>query len=588
MSGRDRTLDEMGYAEALRAARKLPASPVGAPDRRTISIMLAGNCSVDFMIPGLRVAMHEHGFDATVATAAFDGWVQDALAGSCPADVWLIWVSTMGASQGLSSYSDVNWPALQDAITSLRNQGTIVVLIPPEPTSLEVDPFSSFSNWRRRQVSLLQALIDPGVICWQLDGLVAQIGSGRWGPGRYWSSARMPCHPNSMTTVGRWAARIVVQALLPSIKAVVVDLDDTIWGGLVGEVGASGIDLDPFGTGAPYLALQRYLKDLQGQGIALAVASKNSPANAREPFASRSEMVLTLDDFVALHAGWDAKHQAVQAVASQLNIASDSVCFIDDSPSERTEMRALLPDVVVPELPADPEERVAFLVGSGLFVKPRRSNEDVARVEMFKVEGRRQARRSRFDTLDAYLASLDMTIVAHPVLGPYLDRSVDLIAKTNQFNVTNRRRSKKELVETLRSGKGAAFCIELSDRFGKSGIVGVLIADGTLPGVFAIDTWVLSCRVFGRGVEFAMFDVLVSAAAAAQVASLRSRYVLSSKNAVIARLHDSLGFVLVAEDELGRDYVAHLPTAVPRHFISVESASALPLADVGHGRAATA
>jgi FkbH-like protein len=530
------------YMDAMARARFLPGDH--GDGNEPLRIVLGGNANLDFLSPGLRVGLAAEGFASTVTGTAYGNWIAGTFRDS-PADAWVVWISAMGASLGGTSRVELDVDAIVAAVGRLVSRGIRVVVIPPEPLIAEEDPFSPFVQWRRDLTTRMTAGLPSEVVVLPVEHLVRRIGIDMWTATRYWEQAKAPCHPDAMTAVGTEVATVLARLVRPRVKAIALDLDDTIWGGLVGEVGPAGLALDPNGSGRAFLEMQRLVLDVGSRGIAVGVVSKNDEAEARRPFAERPEMLLTLDTFVSFSATWAPKAEAISKLAGQLNIGIDAVCLIDDSPMEREAARHQLPGLIVPELPSAPEKRVPYLIRSRLFTTPIVSDEDRVRVAWYK----RAAEPTPGD-LDAYLAGLRMLLEPIRIDSESFDRSLSLLHKTNQFNLTLWRPSPSELHELVDDRGAYAYAFRLADRLGDAGLISVLLAtcDDNVGRVVA---WVMSCRVFGRGVEWAAAEHLAAWLTEHGAGRVELPYVHGPRNGLLADVLLQLG--LAAEDPLSVD-----------------------------------
>ncbi len=332
-------------------------------------------------------------------------------------------------------------------------------------------------------------------------------------------------------------------------KVLVLDLDNTLWGGVVGEVGPHGVAVGTSGEGEAFHAFQHHVRQLRLSGVLLAACSKNNEADAAEPFAVRTDMPLKREDFAAWHVSWDAKPQRVRAMAEELNLGLDSFVFVDDNPAERAHMRAACPEVTVVELPADPSGYVAALEQSLAFETADLSAGGPDRTAQYAAEATRKQLAASAATPADYLASLDMRATLEPVGEANLARVVELITKTNQFNLTTRRHS-RAAVEALLAEPGAVgLAVSLSDRFGDYGLVSVLLARPTAPDAWEIDSWLMSCRAMGRTLEHFVANALFRAARTAGIRTVTGRYLPTAKNAPVAELLSTMGFGPVAGEE---------------------------------------
>jgi FkbH-like protein len=329
-------------------------------------------------------------------------------------------------------------------------------------------------------------------------------------------------------------------------KVLVLDLDNTLWGGVVGETGPLGITLGESPDGEAFQAFQAHVKRLSERGIVLAVSSKNNHADAREPFEKNPSMVLSLDDFAHFEANWEPKAMALRRIAQTLQLGLDSFVFADDNPAEREHIRQALPEVAVVDLPADPAEYVQALDAGLWFEAVDLTDEDRVRAEQYRTERRRRDLESTFESLDSYLRSLDMVADLRDIDDADMDRVVQLIGKTNQFNLTTRRHGPATVRQMLGAPGTIGLTLRLVDRFGDYGLVSVLIAvadPSREPGTLRVDTWLMSCRVIGRSVEEFFFNVLVERARRAGVERLVGVYVPSAKNGLVKDLYERMGFL---------------------------------------------
>lgn len=533
------------YSKALKALGAVAAAKAeggGQRGGRALRVALGGNCNLDFMKPALSVAFDSEGFAPTLTSVEFDGWIQGALSGKYSTDWWIIWLSAIGFSRGGQERGSVDLGAIGEALRAIEARGESSLVVLPEALAWEDDPFSPFLTWRKEIIDGL-AKVRGAAVFLPVEHLQRSLGNQGWRAPRYWATAKCPCHPNAVARLGVEVARTIALAIRPRVKAVAVDLDNTLWGGIVGDDGPEGLELDGNGEGRPYLEMQRFLIDVSQSGIPLSVVSKNDPVQAARPFDECPEMLLKRSDFIHFMASWGRKHEAIKAIAANLNIGVDSICFIDDSPQERDEARNFLPGLIVPDLPEDPDDRVPFLLASGLFGAPVRRDEDLRRVEMYRQEAKRNLELAGSSDVSSYLRSLQMRLIVRPMTKDSLSRAASLLQKTNQFNVTNRRGTGQYLAEMGHDPRAYARSFALKDRFGEMGIVGVLAARLGDRAV-EIEEWVLSCRAFSRGVEDAMFEHVVNWAKSQGTAALETSFIRTDKNGMIETLLPRLGFEL--------------------------------------------
>ena len=406
-----------------------------------------------------------------------------------------------------------------------------------------------------RFVSLVnRALADeapPHVTIHDVDHLAACTGRWEWGDERFFHQAKLPCAPESLVEYAHSLASLVLAQRGLSKKCLVLDLDNTLWGGVIGDDGLGGIRL---GQGDPeseaYSAFQRYVKGLRQRGVILAVCSKNTDSVAREPFTSHPEMLLRLDDISCFVANWEDKPSNLARIARELNIGLNSLVFVDDNPVERSAVRRLSPEVAVPEMPVDPADYVRALDRHRYFQALTLSSEDLQRTDFYRADATRQALQSEASDLTSFLRSLELVARVAPIGPASLERSAQLIARSNQFNLTTRRHSSADLLRMASDAQWITQTTSLRDRFGDNGLISVVLAKIELEAL-VIDTWLMSCRVLKRGVELLVLNQLVAAARQRGLSSLRGEYIPTAKNALVRDHYSELGFERVSEDESG-------------------------------------
>ena len=392
---------------------------------------------------------------------------------------------------------------------------------------------------------LAAAAAEVGVLLLDVTRPSARDGIDAWFDVARWLQGKIEIAPQAASSYGDLVARLIAAQRGQSRKCLVLDLDDTLWGGVIGDVGVEGIVLgEGSGAGEAHLALQRYAKSLRERGIILAVCSKNEPAIVDAAFRDHPEMLLRRDEVSAFAVNWSDKAENLRAIAEQLNIGLDSLVFVDDNPAERARVRESLPMVAVPELPADPAHYVRCLADAGYFEAVAFTDEDRKRVGQYAANAEREAMRGSVQSMDDFLRGLEMAVVFGPVTGVELPRVTQLFNKTNQFNTTTRRFTAEELSALAAAPDHLALQFRLIDRFGDNGIVSALVLarDPDDAGAYDLVNWVMSCRVFGRQLEDEVMNVLVEHARARGARALRADLVATAKNGVIRELFDKLGF----------------------------------------------
>jgi FkbH-like protein len=361
-----------------------------------------------------------------------------------------------------------------------------------------------------------------------------------------WHQAKQLVSPALSPWYGDLLARVIAAAYGLSKKAVVLDLDNTLWGGVVGDDGIEGIVLGQgSAAGESYIDFQRYLQGLSSRGIILAVCSKNDAAIAEDVFKSHPDMLLRRENIASFVANWDSKATNVRRIALELNIGLDSVVFVDDNPAEREIIRRELPMVSVPELPDDVAHYAACLSAAGYFEAASFSKEDVERADLYRANSRRQQEFSETTDMEGFLKSLDMRLEVGRVSKMNIGRVTQLTNKTNQFNLRTVKYTEAEVDRLMRDKEALALQFRLKDKFGDNGIIAVILArpnERWPADTLFIDTWLMSCRVLGRGVEAASLEALSQYACELGLKRLIGEYRPTARNKMVSDHYQKLGF----------------------------------------------
>jgi FkbH-like protein len=441
--------------------------------------------------------------------------------------------------------------SLTAAISALRAAfaGMIVVSIPALPTGLAVGPLSLDNPTRLgafHRAIVAQFVEKVGglehIRLLDLDAVQRQVGAAVSFDARQWYLYKQPFTDQFLLRAGAQLARIVLAARRSAKKCVVLDCDNTLWGGIIGEDGIDGIELGSEYPGSAFCDLQRLLLRLRQQGIFLAILSKNNEADVWEVFDKHRGMVLSRRDISAWKIDWLPKAENIAFIPKALNIGLDSLVFIDDSPMEIAYMRQAQPDVTSILLPDDPAQFVSMLEGLDLFDRLDITGEDLARVDMMRAEMDRQELSVKM-TKEDFLQALDLEIGFSLAKPDDFGRVTQLINKTNQFNLTTIRRTLEELRSLACLQNRRVYSLRVRDKFGDYGLTGVVIID-IAPDrrTWTIDSLILSCRVLGRGVEAALLAVLASDARSEGVTEFVGSYVPTKKNALCATFLPDHGF----------------------------------------------
>jgi FkbH-like protein len=397
-----------------------------------------------------------------------------------------------------------------------------------------------------RRVNLALGDRAPGYVqVNDVAALVERKGLDAFFDSRFWFHAKQPVSFDCLCEYVANTAAIVGSLLGKTRKCAIVDLDNTLWGGIVGDDGVDGIEI---GEGAPrgeaFKAFQLYLLSLRNRGIVLAVCSKNDMAIAKSAIESHPEMALSLEDFVAFKANWAPKSDNVKAIAKELNLGLDSFVFIDDNPAERDQVRQALPEVAVPELSDEPADYPRIIEAGRYFEIAALTAEDGERTESYQARHAAAEALESATDLSEYLTSLKMVAAIRPFEPVSMERITQLTNKTNQFNLTTRRVTLAEMESIANDPAYLTRSVRLRDRFGDHGLISVLFAR-VEKQTMTIDAWLMSCRVLKRGVEEAQFNELVREAWRRNVKQIIGIYVPTDRNRLVRDHYESLGFELM-------------------------------------------
>lgn len=405
-------------------------------------------------------------------------------------------------------------------------------------------------------------------VFFDVDHLAARHGRSRWRDNRMYLASRLPVASEFFRVYSRGLVRSFSTLFRAPRKILCTDLDNTLWGGVLGEDGPDGIATGTAFPGICYLEYQKYLKRLSARGILLAAVSKNNLADVQEAFQIRSsDLALTLDDFVATKISWNDKAQSIRELAEELSLGLDSFILVDDNPVECEAIRQHLPEVAVVQASVtEPWRLVEALAEQPFFDAAVVTEDDINRVGEYKAQAQRAELAESVGSRDEFLASLGIVCTFQTALLAPLSRSVQLLAKTNQFNLTTRRRSAAEVEEFAAADGGQAVVIRVRDRFGDAGVVGLALARNR-GGDCYIDSFLLSCRVIGRGIETALLAHLGQNALRAGATRLVGEFVPSKKNAPCASFYSDHGFTTFAQPEAPQSdtifYELDLTTSAP-------------------------
>jgi FkbH-like protein len=525
--------------------------------------------TVEPMLPVLRAAAFLAGLDLTVHLSDFNAHVQEiidpasALHRFSPGAAILA-VQTRDVAPDLwRDFSCLTAEQVQEAIDRVtgefrawmqafrqHNQAHLIVhnLEQPEvPNRGALDGQSSASQSEAiRQINreLRSIAAETGAYVLDYDALVSRHGRQAWHDERKWLTVRLPIAASHLHHMVEEWMRFLHPLAMKIAKALVVDLDNTLWGGVIGEDGMAGIQLGPEYPGAAYQEMQRALLDLHHRGILLAVCSKNNHDDAMEAIERHPGMLLKSSHFAAIRINWADKAQNLREIAAELKIGVDALAFLDDNPIECQLVRAELPDVFVIDMPREPMELARAVRVCPVFERLSISAEDQQRGAYYQSQREREQAEQSISSREDFYRSLQQEAEISPLTTATLARVAQLTNKTNQFNLTTRRYNEQQITAMVANPGWNCFSIRVKDRFGDNGLVGVAIMH-TQDAICEIDTFLLSCRVIGRTVETAFLSFLAHRAQAQGARQVQGWFLPTGKNAPARDFYSSHGFTVV-------------------------------------------
>ncbi len=599
-----RRLDFLQTIKLDRALARAEAS-LDLPQRARMKVALIGSATLDHLVPGIRIGALRRGLLVESWLAPFGQWRQEILDPAsglyqfAPDAVFLSLDARalvpdipLGASADeVAERLDARieeivslWRTAKERLGAAIIQQTVLPTEPPMFGHFErLVPASRGAVAAQFDYRLVNAAGREGVILLDLRAAALEVGAQSMTNLMLWHHAKQEIAPTAVPWVGDQIGRILAAMRGLSKKVLVLDLDNTLWGGVIGDDGIEGIVLGQgSAAGEAYAAFQRYVKGLSERGVILAVSSKNDAAVAEAAFGNHPEMVLKRQDIAAFEASWGDKPAALRRIAQDLNVGLDSLVFFDDNPAERELVRQTLPMVAVPEVPEAVEQYIACLGEAGYFEAVAFTADDRQRTEQYAANSRRKQLEASTTDLQGFLRDLHMRLAVLPFRPVDVPRIAQLINKTNQFNVTTRRYTEAEVAGMMNDPSTLTFSARLDDCFGSNGIVSIVIGrivaqEGAR--ALDLDTWLMSCRVLGRCVENAVLAVVADTARQAGIERLIGHYRPTPKNGMVRDLFPRLGFKPVAEgaggDETLWEFIlADQVIAMPEYFSLLTTAEA--------------
>jgi FkbH-like protein len=544
-------LDSNQLNALARRLQKYSAAGAGLDGLTGFNIGIVSSTTTELILPSIVGTGLRFGLAVDAVSAPF-GQMAQVCAGLTPAfnDKTLDAVLLMPDIRHLPSSVEAALEQLQEMRAGIaRNWGVpcIVQNLVPFPEALYGSLDSMIAGSNRKfcldfNAGLALQIQNSSDVQFDAAGLAANIGNARWHDPVMFNQAKLPFAQDLVPLYSDHICRLLAAMRGKNRRCLVVDLDNTLWGGVIGDDGLDGIVLGQGDAlGEAFIDIQRTLLALRDRGIVLAVCSKNDDTVAREPFRQHPEMLLREEHITVFQANWQDKASNIRAIADALQLGLQSLVFLDDNPVERDLVRSYLPEVAVPELPIEPALFTRALLSAGYFDTVYMSEEDRLRVADYQANARRVAIREQAADMDSYLQKLNMCADIRPFDEVGIKRITQLINKSNQFNLTTRRYTEPEVRAFLADPAYHTWQIRLRDSFSDNGMISVLICKKDIDA-WDIDTWLMSCRVLGRRLEELVLRELVKVARTHGVAKIRGMYLATERNSIVKEHYKTLGF----------------------------------------------
>ena len=527
-----------------------------------VRIGIISNSTTNLIVPSLVSTALRFGISLEVVEAEFNQIAREAFSDKSSfnaqkLDIILVAIDYRGLpinkTLGNKELSKKNiedcFSYLESIISSLRIKFGSQIIFQNISNPAEV-PFGNYErllngtlyNLISKLNDKLEALVSDDTFILDIAGLSSSVGLSNWHDPTLWNIGKLSFSQRYLPIYADYICRILAARLGKSRRCLILDLDNTLWGGVIGDDGIEGILIgngNP--TGEAHLDIQRTALELRERGIVLAVSSKNEDATARQPFRDHPDMILKEEHISVFQANWLDKASNIKAIAKTLSLGLESMVFLDDNPAERMQVRRELPEVAVPELPDNPALYSRTLLAAGYFESVTFSDEDLKRASYYQANAKRAEILSQSSDMEGYLQSLDMKIKLSEFDKIGRARIVQLINKSNQFNLTTKRYNETQVKNFEESEEFYTRQIRLKDQLGDNGMISVIICKKNIE-FWEIDTWLMSCRVLGRKVELAALQDIITHAKKSGANKLVGFYNMTERNSIVKDHYEKLGF----------------------------------------------
>ncbi len=554
-------MDSKRYIQLLKKFDGLDADTEGENTRSSVSYAILSNSETNQLQKCLGARLFEQGFQPKLIKTEFNNFATDSLDTEgelfqSDLDFVFFVLSPMGLKETIpselnerSQFASSFLSELEMFVKNFSNKGVKVFLANIPETSERV-----FGNMSRiypasflYQIQAINAGINnlvaksQGLYLVDLASKANYYGLSEWHDNGLWLQGKYPCHPRFFPTICDEVSAIFSSLVGKIQKCLVLDLDNTLWGGVAGDDGIDGVKIGDGIVGEAHVQFQKYVLDLKNRGVVLTIASKNYEDVAIDIIENHPRMILRKNDFAVIKANWEDKASNIQEIAAELNIGLDSLVFLDDNPFERGIVRDHLPQVCVPELPEDPTEFVDFLTQLNLFETTQFSDEDLSRSEFYYSESERKSLQKNAVDLKNYLSMLNMEACVKPIDEKSLPRSVQLSQRSNQFNLRTQRIDEMTCEKYIKEPDKFCFTVDLTDKYGALGIISCVFMSLKKDHLY-IDEFIMSCRVLKRTVESLIFNEILNIAKENKAKFVVGEYIRTKKNKLVENLYQDYGF----------------------------------------------
>ncbi|MEN9524256.1 MAG: hypothetical protein RL536_325 [Candidatus Parcubacteria bacterium] len=531
---------------------------------KQMRIAVLGNSATQFLTQALVGACYEEQIKLSVWEADYDQIQQTVLDVDSnlyrnkPDVVLIYWCSeklsyrfNKCSEPARNQFADDFISEISELVSCLEGQGITKVML---FNLIEFDDavFGNYANklvgsWsfqlRKMNYMMMElAAQRPSLHICDIQSIQNRMGRASFFQASLYVNSDLTISLEALPAVAYQAAQLLRSMIGRSRKCLILDLDNTTWGGIIGDDGWEHIQIGSLGIGKAFTELQWWAKKLQQRGIILTVCSKNFEHIAKVPFEKHPDMVLRLSDIAVFIANWDNKADNIRQIQEILNIGFDSMVFLDDNPMERDLVRSQLPDVAVPELPVDPANYVQYLTSLNLFDTISYSSADQERTKQYQVENERLASKRSFTNEKEYLESLQMSSNIASLNSFNIPRVAQLSQRSNQFNLRTQRYTEADLEQMATKTEHEVLCFDLIDKFGDNGLICVVVLKAIGPHEAFIENWFMSCRVLKRGMEDFVTNSIVEKCRQRGWASVRGEFISTAKNEMVKDHYGKMGF----------------------------------------------